>query len=483
MTVDILYQTIKKNNPDADLDLIKKAYAFAEKAHEGQKRVNNEPYIHHSLNTAITLAELGLDNVTIAAGLLHDVPEDTSVSLEEIEKEFGEEIAGIVMRITKLGTIKYRGMERYIENLRKMFIAMAEDVRVIFIKFADRLHNLRTLYALPREKQLRIAGETLEIYAPIASRLGMSELKGKLENLAFSYMYPVEFAKLNKSISDQYDNQKKLLTKSKEILIEKLDESNIKCISIKGRTKHLYSIYKKLLRHNREIIKIHDIVALRIIVNNVPDCYAVLGIIHQIWKPLKGRIKDYIAQPKPNGYQSLHTTVFCEQETVEFQIRTKEMDDAAEYGIAAHWYYDENGSLPAKNNNVAWMNEINNWRKEVEENKKYLDNLKIDVFQNRIFVFTPQGDVIDLPEDSTPVDFAYHIHTDIGNKCVASRINDNIAQLDTKLKSGDMIEIIIDPKKKGPSRNWLKFVKTNLAKTRIKSATKNFNIFPFTFSK
>ncbi|MFH0856797.1 MAG: RelA/SpoT family protein [bacterium] len=483
MTPEILYDLIKKNNPDANLDLIKKAYAFAEKAHSGQKRANKEPYIHHSLNTAITLSELGLDNITIATGLLHDIPEDTSVSLGEIEKEFGEEIAGLVMRITKLGTIKYRGMERYIENLRKMFIAMAEDVRVIFIKFADRLHNLRTLYALPREKQLRIAGETLEIYAPIASRLGMSELKGKLENLAFSYMYPAEFTKLNKSISEQYDNQKRLLAKSKDILIKKLDESNIQYVSIKGRTKHLYSIYKKLLRHNREIIKIHDIVALRIIVNNVPDCYAVLGIIHQLWKPLKGRIKDYIAQPKPNGYQSLHTTVFCEQETVEFQIRTKEMDDAAEYGIAAHWYYDENGSLPVRNNNIAWMNEINSWRKEVEENKKYLDNLKIDVFQNRIFVFTPQGDVIDLPENSTPVDFAYHIHTDIGNKCVASRINDNIAQLDTKLKSGDMIEIIIDPKKKGPNRNWLKFVKTNLAKTRIKSATKNFNLFPFNFSK
>lgn len=474
-----LLRTAKKNNPHANLDLISKAFEFAEKAHSGQLRANGEPYINHSFNTALTLAELGLDSTTIAAGLLHDVPEDTNVKLEEIKKEFGEEIAGLVDRITKLGTIKYRGMERYIENLRKMFIAMAEDVRVIFIKFADRLHNLRTLNALPRDKQLRIAKETLEIYAPIASRLGISELKGKLENLAFGYVYPEEFKKLNESISKQYKNRTLLLNKVKELLVEKLHETNINYISIKGRTKHLYSIYKKLLRHNREIIKIHDIVALRVIVNNIPDCYATLGTIHQIWKPLKGRIKDYISQPKPNGYQSLHTTVFCEKETVEFQIRTKEMDDAAEYGIAAHWYYDENGSTPVKH--LKWMDEINNWRKEVEENKKYLDTLKIDVFQNRIFVFTPKGDVIDLPEDSTPVDFAYRIHTDIGHKCISCRINDLIAPLDSKLKSGDMIEIIIDPKKKGPNRNWLKFVKTNLAKTRIKSATKNFYLFPFNF--
>ncbi|MFH1030214.1 MAG: RelA/SpoT family protein [bacterium] len=478
MNLDTLTQLIKKNNPKADLELIERAYKFAEKAHEGQKRFNGEPYINHSLNTAITLAELNLDSITIAAGLLHDVPEDSDVTLEEIKKAFGDEIAGLVERITKLGTIKYRGIERYIENLRKMFIAMAEDVRVIFIKFADRLHNLRTLNALPRNKQLRIARESLEIYVPIASRLGIGQLKGKMENLAFSYVYPEEFAKLNDLISKQYKNRVELINKIKDNIEEKLKEAGIGALSIKGRTKHLYSIYKKLLRHDREIIRIHDIVALRVIVKDIPDCYGTLGIIHQIWKPLKGRIKDYIAQPKPNGYQSLHTTVFCEKETVEFQIRTKEMDEDAEYGITAHWFYDENGSILPKKN-LDWMKEINSWRKEVDENKKYLDNLKIDVFQNRIFVFTPKGDVIDLPEDSTPVDFAYHIHTDIGNKCVAARINDHIAQLDAKLKSGDMVEIIIEAKKKGPNRNWLKFVKTNVAKSRIKNATKAFGIFPF----
>lgn len=478
MNLNTLKQYVQANNPKADLELIERAYKFAENAHKGQKRSNGALYINHSLNTAVTLAELNLDANTIAAGLLHDVPEDTDASLDEIKDEFGEEIAGLVERITKLGTIKYRGIERYIENLRKMFIAMAEDVRVIFIKFADRLHNLRTLNALPRAKQLRIAKETLEIYAPIASRLGMGQLKGKMENLAFSYVYPEEFTKLNNMISKQYKDRVHLINKIKGNINKKLKESGIEPISIKGRTKHLYSIYKKLLRHDREIIKIHDIVALRIIVKDLPDCYGALGIIHQLWKPLKGRIKDYIAQPKPNGYQSLHTTVFCEKETVEFQIRTKEMDDDAEYGIAAHWFYDENGSILPKKS-LEWMREINSWRKEVEENKKYLDTLKIDVFQNRIFVFTPKGDVIDLPEDSTPIDFAYHIHTDIGNKCVSARINDHIAQLDAKLKSGDMVEVITDPKKKGPNRNWLKFVKTNVAKGRIKNATKAFGIFPF----
>lgn len=478
MNLENLLEIIKEKKNDANIDLIKKAYYFAYEAHLNQKRANEEPYINHSLNTAITLAKLGLDTSTIAAGLLHDVPEDTRVSLEEIKKEFGEDIMHLVKGITKLGTIKYRGMERYIENLRKMFVAMAEDIRVILIKFADRLHNLQTLEALPKEKQLRIAKETLEIYAPIANRLGISELKGNLEDLAFRYVYPEEFVKIKDLISKQYPNRMDLIEKIEKIVTKELKEANIEFISIKGRTKYLYSIYQKLLRHNRDIIKIHDIIALRIIVYNITDCYAVLGIIHKIWRPIAGRIKDYISQPKPNGYQSLHTTVFCEQETVEFQIRTQAMNDEAENGIAAHWHYNERGStIPEKN--IKWVQELANWRKEINENQKYLENLKIDAFQNRIFVFTPKGDVIDLPEESTPVDFAYHIHTDIGNKCVACRINDDMASLDRKLKSGDMVEIIIEAKRKGPNRNWLKFVKTNLAKTRIKSATK-LRLFPFT---
>lgn len=473
MPSEKLFEIVKKNKPHANLDLLEKAFEFAEKAHLNKKRANGEPYVNHAIQTAITLAELGLDDITIAAGLLHDVPEDTDIKLEDIEKKFGKEIAELVMRVTKLGTIKYRGMERYIENLRKMFIAMAEDVRVIFIKFADRLHNLKTLSALPKEKQLRIARETLEIYVPIASRLGMSEIKGRLENLSFGYVYPEEHNKLNDLISKQYKYRLELLDNINKILTKELKAAHIEVLSIKGRTKHLYSMYKKLLRHNREILKIHDIVAMRIIVKTIPECYAALGIIHKLWKPLKGRIKDYISQPKPNGYQTLHTTVFCERETVEFQIRTEDMDEEAEYGIAAHWHYAERGSvMPDKN--LQWVQELTTWRKEVEDNKKFLENLKIDVFQDRIFVFTPKGDVIDLPENSTPIDFAYHIHSEIGDKCVAARVNDHIASLETQLKSGDMIEIITDIKKRGPARKWLKFVKTNLAKSRIKSATKNF---------
>ncbi|MFC1613327.1 RelA/SpoT family protein [Patescibacteria group bacterium] len=466
-----LLQIIKKNDPHSDFGLIKKAYKFAKKAHDGQKRATGEPYIIHPFNTAINLAKTGLDVTTIAAGLLHDVPEDTDTTLEEIKKEFGDEIANLVMRITKLGRIKYRGIERYIENLRKMFIAMAEDIRVIFIKFADRLHNLETLKALPKEKRLRIARETLEIYVPIASRIGMSEIKGLLENLAFSYVYPEEFTKLNKLISKQYQYRFKLIENVTGILKKSLKESDLKFISIKGRAKHLYSIYQKLLRHNREILKIHDIVALRIIVKDIPSCYATLGTIHKLWKPLKGRIKDYISQPKPNGYQSLHTTVFCERETVEFQIRTVEMDENAEYGIAAHWNYAEHGSTVPKKN-IQWVQELTAWKKEVADDKKFIETLKIDVFQNRIFVFTPKGDVIDLPEESTAIDFAYHIHSEVGDKCISARVNDQMSNLERKLKSGDMVEIITNPQKKGPTRNWLKFAKTNLAKTRIRNTTK-----------
>jgi len=473
MDLHNLLRIIKHNDARADFELIKKAYKFAEKAHAGQKRVTGEPYIIHPLNTAVTLAKIGLDTTTIAAGLLHDVPEDTDVTLEEVKKEFGNEIANLVMRITKLGTIKYRGIERYIENLRKMFIAMAEDIRVIFIKFADRLHNLETLKALPKEKRLRIARETLEIYVPIASRIGMSEIKGLLENLAFSYVYPEEFTKLNNLISKQYQYRFKLIENVTKTLKKSFKEARIQFISITGRAKHLYSIYQKLLRHDREILKIHDIIALRIIVKDIPSCYAALGIIHKLWKPLKGRIKDYISQPKPNGYQSLHTTVFCERETVEFQIRTIEMDEDAEYGIAAHWNYSEHGSIAPKKN-ILWVHELTAWKKEITDNKKFIETLKIDVFQNRIFVFTPKGDVIDLPEESTPVDFAYHIHSEVGDKCIAARVNDQMSNLGKKLKSGDMVEIITNSQKKGPAKNWLKFAKTNLAKTRIRNATKKF---------
>jgi len=405
----------------------------------------------------------------LIAALLHDVPEDTKVPLAEIEKNFGPEVAGLVEGITKLGSIKYRGIERYIENLRKMFIAMAEDLRVILIKFADRLHNLKTLYALPRNKQIRIASEVLEIYAPIANRLGMYEMKGDLEEEAFKYLYPKEYNWLKKLIEEQAKVKEKYLNKVVHFVKEELGQEGLEFIEVRGRVKQLYSLYQKLLKHNKDINRVYDFVALRIIVKDVPTCYAVLGIIHKKMKPLKGRIKDYIAQPKPNGYSSLHTTVFTlEGEIIEIQIRTQDMDEDAEFGIAAHWHYDEQGSLkPSKKNK--WIEELTKWQKELTANQKFLENLKIDVFQDRIFVFTPKGDVIDLPKGATPVDLAYYVHTDVGNQCVGALINNHIASLDTPLKSGDVIEILTEKNRKYPSSDWLKFVKTPQAKSKIKS--------------
>ncbi|MBN1325819.1 bifunctional (p)ppGpp synthetase/guanosine-3',5'-bis(diphosphate) 3'-pyrophosphohydrolase [Candidatus Falkowbacteria bacterium] len=465
----ILLKTIRLYHPKTDLEMIKLAFEFAVNAHTGQKRMSGEDYIYHPLATAQTLAEMKLSPNIIIAGLLHDVPEDTKFTLEDIKKDFGEDVASLVNGITKLGTIKYRGMERYIENLRKMFIAMAEDLRVILIKFADRLHNLKTLYALPRNKQIRIASEVLEIYAPIANRLGMYEMKGLLEEEAFKYLYPKEYNWIKQIVEEQKKAKEKHLEKNIEFIKQILKKEKITFIEVRGRVKQLYSLYQKLLKHDKDINRVYDFIALRVIVKDVPTCYAVMGIIHKEMKPLKGRIKDFIAQPKPNGYSSLHTTVFTpEGQIVEVQIRTKEMDEEAEYGIAAHWYYDEKGSIkPDKK--MKWIKELTKWQKEVTENQKLLERLKIDVFQDRIFVFTPKGDVIDLPKESTPIDFAYHVHTDIGNQCAGALINNHIAPLNTPLKSGDMIEILIDKNRKYPNQDWLKFVKTNVAKGKIRA--------------
>ncbi len=500
MTIDELLQKIKSYNPNADLDLIRLAYEYAKKAHGAQKRLSGKPYIAHPLATAFNLAEMKLDQDVIIAGLLHDVPEETSpqnpeLSLKDIKHNFGEEVAFLVRGITKLGKIKYRGMERYLENLRKMFIAMAEDIRVILIKFADRLHNLETLEFLPPKKQKRIALETLEIYAPIANRLGMGEIKGRLEDESFKYLYPKEYEWLKKEVTPKYKEKEEYLKKIKVKLLKTITRSplgydlssqplsnegsrGIKIYSIHGRTKRLWSIYKKLKqRGNKDLSKIYDLVALRVITETVAECYAILGIIHQLWKPLKGRIKDYIAQPKPNGYQSLHTTVFCDDgEIIEFQIRTKKMHEKAEYGIAAHWYYEERGSTKPVDKNLKWVNELTKWKKEFEENRQYLETLKIDVFQNRIFVFTPKGDVIDLPENSTAIDFAYAVHTDLGNKCVGAKINDQMASLDTKLLNGDMVEILTDKNRKAPSVDWLKFAKTSNARHKIRSCLRKSKI-------
>lgn len=454
--------------------MIRDAYLFAKKAHFGQKRLSGEDYIVHPLATAQLLVEMHFDPITIAASLLHDVPEDTATTLEQTKEKFGREIAYIIEGITKLSNVKYRGIERYAENLRKMFVAMAKDIRTIVIKFADRIHNLHTLKYHPPQKALRIAKESMEIYAPIANRLGLGEIKGLLEDLSFPYIYPQEHAWVQSLIKDSLKPKERIIEKAKKQLAKELKKNNIEFITISNRVKGLYRLYLKLMTHDKNLNRIYDLVAMRLIVRTIKDCYACLGIIHTLWTPLKGRIKDYIAQPKPNNYQALHSTLFTTKgDVIEIQIRTQEMHDYAEYGIAAHWQYTEKraGTLPSKYKE--WINNLINWQKEMSDSEKYLDNLqrvKLDFFKNRIFVFTPKGDVIDLPEDATPIDFAYHIHTDIGNRCIEARVNREIANLDTPLKSGDLIEIITNKSRQWPNPDWLKFTKTTQARNKIKDA-------------
>lgn len=485
LTLRKLINTIKKDKPKADLTLVELAYQFANQAHKGQKRFSGEPYIQHSLHTAQNLAELKMPIAVIIAGLLHDVPEDTEKTIDDVRKEFGSEIATLVQGITKLSKVKYRGMERYAENLRKMFVAMAQDIRVIIIKFADRLHNLQTLYVQPANKQKRIALESLDIYAPIANRLGMGELQARLEDTSFKYAYPEEFSWVENLIKKTHTSKEKTLKEMIILLKKKLRKENISFLNIYGRSKHYYSLYRKLLRFNKDINQIYDLVAIRIIVDDIADCYATLGSIHNIWRPIKGRIKDYIAQPKPNGYQSLHTTVFgANKQIVEFQIRTKEMHEQAEYGIAAHWWYKEK-NIKSQTKQINWVQDLAEWLKNLNNDEKFLEKAKIDVFQNRIFVFTPKGDVIDLPDKATPVDFAYHIHSDLGDKCSRALVNNVQVSLDKPLKNGDMVQIIIDKNRKGPNPEWLKFVKTRAARHKITTIKnkKTFNLLNFKSKK
>lgn len=473
ISINHIIEKIRRYARPTEIDLVYLAYEVAERAHAGQLRKSGEPYIVHPLATAYILASMRIDPSIIAAALLHDVPEDTQVTLEEIEKDFGKDIAAMIQGITKLGKLKYRGAERYIENLRKMFVAMAEDVRVMIIKFADRIHNLLTLDALEEKKRYRIALESLEIYAPIANRLGMGEFKALLEILSFPHVFPKEYQKA-KIIQDKiFSDEEQFIERILSTVRKELSDAGIKYIDVHGRRKQIYSFYQKLLKKDWEADKIYDLIALRIIVPDVGDCYATLGFIHKLWKPLKGRVKDYIAQPKPNGYQSLHTTVFCDGgRIVEFQIRTQEMHYEAEFGVAAHWHYDERGvKIPAKD--IRWAKELAELQKDALTDLSDLEQLKVDFFQNRIFVFTPKGDVIDLPEDATPVDFAYHIHSEIGNKCSGARINDQIAELATPLKSGDVVEVIVDKNRKTPNADWLKSVKTHLARSHIKNSLRS----------
>ena len=454
-----------------DEELIKKAYDFAEHAHQGQKRLSGELYFTHVFETAKTLARLGMDIQTIMAGLLHDVLEDTKITEEEMKKEFGENIVFLVNGVTKLGTLKYHGHERHVESLRKFFVAITNDLRVVIIKFADRLHNLHTLQFLPEEKQKRIATESIEVYAPLANRLGMGKLKGEIEDAAFPFAHPKEYAQIEEIIKEERDLYEKNLEEIHGELEKELKKNKVKVVEIDYRMKHKYSLWKKLLKREMDIEKVHDIIALRIVVENIEECYKVLGIIHSIWKPLPGRIKDYIAVPKPNGYRSIHTTIFTGSGGVaEIQIRTKEMHEEAAYGIVAHFAYKEKKQKidPNEKSNFKWIEELKDFNYELSEPKKYLEHLKTDFFNDRIFIFTPKGDVIDLPEDSSPIDFAYSIHTDIGSHISGAKVNGKIAPILSKLKNGDIVEIIIK-KDAHPSSKWLEYAKTNHAKKEIRS--------------
>ncbi|MBI4085000.1 MAG: bifunctional (p)ppGpp synthetase/guanosine-3',5'-bis(diphosphate) 3'-pyrophosphohydrolase [Candidatus Liptonbacteria bacterium] len=476
--------TVRETAQKNPKGLIGKAYSFAENAHRGQKRKNGEPYFNHVLLAAETLNQWRMDDETIAAGLLHDVVEDTTVTEEELKKAFGEDIAFLVAGVTKLSRIKYRGTEAKAENLRKMIMAISQDLRVVFIKLADRLHNMKTLSALPQPKQKRIALETSDIYAAIAYRLGMWELSGELQDLAFPYIHPAEYKWLNDHVADEYETRRKYLELIKPALGEALSKAGIKPLSMDFRAKRYYSLYQKLLRHEMDMSRVYDLVALRLIFKTIPECYAALGIINNLWRPLPGRIKDYIALPKPNNYRSLHTTVIGpDGRYVEIQMRTKEMHDENEFGIAAHWFYKSRHIMgffrkkPPLGETLAagltWLRQLREWQEKREHDsissEEFVESMKAEFFKDRIFAITPKGDVMDLPTESTPVDFAYNIHTEIGNNAIGSKINGKIMPLDTQLKSGDMVEILTQ-KNKRPSEDWLKFVKTSIARDHIRTA-------------
>lgn len=470
MTINRVIKKFIENHPGADTELISLAYEFAKKAHQGQYRKSGEEYIQHPLHTAFLLAEIKADLETVVAGLIHDVPEDTDTSFKEIEKNFGAEIASLVSGVTKLGKLKYRGIERYRENLKKMFLAMTADIRIIFIKFCDRLHNLRTLEALPPAKQSRIAKESLEIYAPIAGMLGIWRLKWQIEDLCFKYLYPNKYQEIEQEYEvDKRAERNQYFQKIKQELIPHLDETGLE-YELEVRFKHLYSIYQKMERKDRKFNEIYDVFALRIIVSKVEDCYKALGLIHTLWRPKPNRFKDYIAVPKPNGYRSLHTTIFGpENKSVEFQIRTKQMHEESIYGLAAHWYYKNNIDETVQPH---WIKEITKINKEISDTKELISNIKLNIFDDRIFVFSPQGDVFELPKASTPIDFAYTIHTNIGNKAIGAMVNDRFTKLDHELKNGDLVEIIIDESRQHPNRDWLKFAQSKRAKDRIKQYAK-----------
>lgn len=469
--LDNLMKKININCNNIDCSLVEKAYNLANEAHSSQKRESGEPYIIHPLDVAGILAELGMDTNTIVAGLLHDVIEDTEYSHADLERLFNKEVADLVEGVTKLGQIKYKSKEeQQADNVRKMLLAMAKDIRVIIIKLADRLHNMRTLKYMSEEKQKQKAKETLDIYAPLAHRLGISKIKWELEDLAFRYMHQQEYYDLVHQIAEKRKEREAFIDDIIQEMKDKLSQSGIES-DIEGRPKHFYSIYKKMVNKNKSIEQIFDLTAIRILVNSVKDCYASLGIVHTIYKPIPGRFKDYIAMPKPNMYQSLHTTVIGPQgKTFEIQIRTFEMHKTAEYGIAAHWKYKEGDNSKGETfeQKLTWLRDMLEWGKETSDAEEFIEGFKIDLFSDEIFVFTPKGVVINLPSESTPIDFAYKIHTDVGNRCVGAKVNGKMVPLDYNLKTGQIVEIMTSSTAKGPNIDWVSIVKSNQAKSKIK---------------
>ncbi len=463
-----LMRRMRANRPNDDLELIRKAYEFSQKHHAGQSRASGQPYLVHPLEVALVLAEMKMDPVAIAAGLLHDSVEDTSVTVVDIRKEFGEQVAHIVEGVTKISAIDFATREeQQAENLRKMMLAMVDDIRVVLIKLADRLHNMRTLEHLPPERQQKIARETLEIYAPIAHRLGMGKIRGELEDLGFHYVDPIGYQQVHDAVEARRKAGEAFLARVESVFRDKLKEAGITA-TVESRIKRLYSIHKKLQRQHITVEQVYDLYAMRVITQSIQDCYAVLGIIHNLWRPVPGRIKDFIAMPRPNLYQSLHTSVISEEGTpFEVQIRTEEMHKMAEEGIAAHWKYKDGPVSAQDEQRLAWLRQVVEWQRDVSDPSEFLSTLKIDLYPEEVYTFTPKGKVVVLPRDSSPIDFAYSVHTEVGHSCVGAKVNGRMVPLRFKLHSGDIVEILTQAGHK-PSRDWLAIAKSSRARNKIK---------------
>jgi GTP pyrophosphokinase len=463
-----LMKRMQANRPADDLEIVKKAYDYSLRVHAGQSRASGEPYLVHPLEVALVLAEMKMDSVAVAAGLLHDSVEDTTVTIVDIRQEFGEQVAHIVEGVTKISKIDFATKEeQQAENLRKMMLAMVDDIRVILIKLADRLHNMRTLEHLQPERQQKVAKETLEIYGPIAHRLGMGKIRGELEDLGFRYLDPIAYEQVKEAVESHRKVGEAFLSRVEAVVRDKLKEAGITA-KVESRTKRYYSIHKKLVRQRINVDQVYDLYAMRIITRSVQDCYAVLGIIHNVWRPVPGRIKDFIAMPRPNFYQSLHTSVITEDGTpFEVQIRTEEMHKMAEEGIAAHWKYKDGAVSAQDEQRLAWLRQVVEWQRDISDPNEFLSTLKIDLYPEEVYTFTPKGKVVVLPRESTPIDFAYSVHTEVGHTCVGAKVNGRMVPLRHKLHSGDIVEILTQPGHK-PSRDWLSVVKSSRSRNKIK---------------